>query len=70
MLVALADRLTRTDTPAGFVLGIEGVWGSGKSTLANFVGEEITRRTIAHRIVKFDPWLVGDRTSFLPVLLG
>jgi predicted KAP-like P-loop ATPase len=70
LVVALADRLTRSDTPVGFVLGVEGAWGSGKSTLANFLGEEIARRTTAHQIVRFDPWLIGDKGSFLAVLLG
>jgi hypothetical protein len=67
---AIAKALIEQVNSDGYILGIEGVWGSGKSSYANFIAEEIKRRCPTHEIIRFEPWLVGERTAFLPACLG
>ena len=70
MVECLADVLTVQLAPQGYVLGIEGRWGSGKSTLVNFIVNEITKRDPKHRIVRFEPWLVSERSALLSFYFG
>jgi hypothetical protein len=62
---ALATRISAD----GFTLGIEGAWGSGKSTLANFIVEEL-REHDEHVIIRFEPWLIGDKNALISAFLG
>lgn len=70
IVVALAKVLTTQIDVHGYVLGIEGEWGSGKSSFANFVAEEIKRRSSTHQIIRFEPWLVGEKSALLATFLG
>lgn len=50
----------------GYAIGIEGEWGSGKTTLANFIVTELSKSALAtHKLILFDPWLVGTREALL-----
>ncbi|KZX92208.1 hypothetical protein A3718_12320 [Erythrobacter sp. HI0019] len=50
-----------------FVFGLEGKWGSGKSSLLSKVIDQLQAQDIADKpeIVKFEPWLVGNRDGLL-----
>src|SRR5229473_7391152 len=69
MVIGLAAMLTKRVAADGYVLGIEGCWGSGKSTLVNFIAEEI-KRTPEHYIVRFEPWLIGEKNALLSFFFG
>jgi predicted KAP-like P-loop ATPase len=69
MVAGLVDALTKRLAADGYVLGIEGCWGSGKSTLANFLAEEI-ERTPRHYIVRFEPWLIGEKNALISFFFG
>ncbi len=60
---ALADHAS----DGGLVVGLEGKWGSGKSSLLSLIEEELNERAPTERptIIKFRPWLVGNRDSLL-----
>lgn len=62
----VVSALSRVSAQSGFVVSIEGAWGSGKtSTLAlveALLGQVSTKRPI---VVRFNPWLVGDRDALL-----
>ncbi|AYE85585.1 hypothetical protein B5M07_05275 [Sulfitobacter sp. D7] len=74
----LADSFLLNDLSSGFVVGVEGAWGSGKSSLINMALEELHRKRNGPKIVKFAPWLIGNREELLtqlfsdlePVILG
>lgn len=69
LVSGLADVLIHT--PAnGYVLGLEGKWGSGKSSLANFISEEIKAREQKHHVIRFEPWLIGDKDGMLSLFFG
>ncbi|GLR83868.1 KAP family P-loop NTPase fold protein [Bradyrhizobium iriomotense] len=53
----------------GYVLGLEGAWGSGKSTLANFIAEQLAKYN-EHVVVRFEPWLIGERNALIAAFLG
>ncbi len=63
---SVVSALSRVSVQSGFVVSIEGAWGSGKtSTLAlveALLGQVSTKRPI---VVRFNPWLVGDRDALL-----
>ena len=63
----LADVFLRKDLSRGLVVGIEGEWGSGKSSLANlaFKAVENEREEQRPRIVRFSPWIIGNRNELL-----
>lgn len=69
-VIALAKTLTEQISIEGYVLGIQGAWGSGKSSFANFVAEEIKARAPAHQIIRFEPWLIGEKSAILATFLG
>lgn len=66
---ALARTLAHRVRIDGYTLGIEGAWGSGKSTLVNFVINELKAFPDQY-IVRFEPWLIGDKNALLPAILG
>lgn len=52
-------------------MSIEGVWGSGKSSLVNLLADELRKnQEQAPQIVRFEPWLVGDRNGMLVELMS
>ena len=63
---SVVSALSRVSVQGGFVVSIEGAWGSGKtSTLAlveALLGQVSKKGPI---LVRFNPWLVGDRDALL-----
>ncbi len=67
----LATSLIKQVANHGLVISIEGKWGSGKSSLVNLLAEELeNNREQAPKIVRFEPWLVGDRDGMLAALMS
>jgi hypothetical protein len=64
LVEGLASTLTERVQAESYVLGIDGVWGSGKSSIANFLAEALIK-CANHRVVRFEPWLIGDRESLI-----
>src|SRR5260370_14754855 len=53
----------------GLVIGIEGQWGSGKSSILNLLSDEL--RSVPNvSVVRFDPWIIGDRDAMVTTLIG
>ena len=61
----LASVFLRNDLSHGLVVGIEGEWGSGKSSLANLALRKLDKAENAPSIVRFSPWIVGNRSELL-----
>ena len=68
----LADVFLRNDLSRGLVVGIEGEWGSGKSSLANLALKALENEQENHRlrIVRFSPWIIGNRDQLLGQLFA
>lgn len=66
----LASAFVQNDLSRGFVIGVEGAWGSGKSSLVNLALEELIRQKKGPRVVRFAPWLVGNRNELLAQLFS
>lgn len=66
----LASSFVQNDLSRGFVVGVEGAWGSGKSSLVNLALEELVRQKDGPRVVRFAPWLVGNRNELLSELFS
>lgn len=77
----IAEKMSSTvlshDLQKGIVIGITGPWGSGKTSLFNLISRRLSciKDDISANspvILKFSPWLVGNRdtllSSFLPLL--
>jgi predicted KAP-like P-loop ATPase len=63
---ALAEVVRSRVSADGYAIGIEGIWGSGKTTLLNFVAEILGSEPCAHhKVIRFEPWLVGNKASLL-----
>lgn len=62
----LAEAVRSRMSADGYSIGIEGTWGSGKTTLLNFVADILGSKPHAHhKIIRFEPWLVGNKESLL-----
>jgi hypothetical protein len=81
--IQLANRLSKTliEQPmkAGLVFGIEGPWGSGKTSLLDAVVQQINPDkpnnqniigTGTPAIIRFQPWLIGNRQLLLRSLFA
>lgn len=67
----LASSLLMQVSNHGLVISIEGKWGSGKSSLVNLLAEELkSNQEKAPEIVRFEPWLVGERDGMLSELMS
>ena len=68
----LAHHLAGALRSGGLVVGIEGKWGSGKSSLANLALKHLESGSEEHkpRIVRFSPWIVGNRNELLRQLFS
>lgn len=67
----LAKSLSGQQANRGLVVSIEGEWGSGKSSLLEFLLAELEDETDKPpTIVRFEPWLVGDRKAMLFELMS
>jgi len=49
----------------GLVLSVEGSWGSGKTSALAMIEELLGQDETSPTVVRFNPWLVGDRDSLL-----
>jgi predicted KAP-like P-loop ATPase len=64
---AIVDQAARD----GLVFGIEGQWGSGKTSLINLTAEALAAHgDAAPEVVRFSPWLVGDRDELMHSLFS
>src|ERR1700729_2923823 len=65
---ALVDRAFED----GFVIGVEGAWGSGKSSLLFLIGDELGKspKDRGASVIKFQPWLIGNRDALITSLFG
>lgn len=63
---SVASALRKVSSQNGFVVSIEGAWGSGKTSILALV-EALLTNTSGKRpiVVRFNPWLVGDRDALL-----
>ncbi|MDH5762369.1 MAG: KAP family NTPase [Nitrospinota bacterium] len=67
----LASSILTQVANHGLVISIEGKWGSGKSSLVNLLADELKNdQEKAPEIVRFEPWLVGDRDGMLTELMS
>ncbi len=66
----LAQSFFLNDLSQGFVVGVEGAWGSGKSSLVNMSLDELEKNAGGPKVVKFAPWLVGNRDELLSQLFA
>ena len=63
---ALTEVLRSRVSAGGYAIGIEGKWGSGKTTLLNFIEEALLDgKDSTKKVVRFDPWLIGNKQSLL-----
>lgn len=67
----IAISLVDQASDDGLVIGIEGAWGSGKSSLLSLVEDELGQLP-THRptVIKFQPWLIGNRDALITSLFG
>lgn len=65
----LAASLLAQTTRQGLVVGIEGPWGSGKSSILNLVADHLKKKNPDVQIVRFDPWIVGQRDALVSELI-
>lgn len=65
----LAKAVASNSAQRGFVIGIEGAWGSGKSSILNLLGIHL-QKVDDITVLRFDPWIVGDRDSLVSSLIG
>lgn len=66
----IANVIADKGSSEGLVVGVEGRWGSGKSSLVNLVVDCLSQPTASQPlIVRFQPWLVGERDLLLHTLL-
>lgn len=62
---SVVHALEHVDQEHGLVLSIEGKWGSGKTSTLAMVEELLESQQVKPLIVRFNPWLVGDRDALL-----
>lgn len=64
--------LGRVSEEGGLVVAVEGAWGSGKTSLLHMVEEILAALPGKEQpvVVRFNPWLVGDRDSLLRQFLA
>ena len=68
----IAEAIVSQSADGGFVMAIEGPWGSGKSSLLNLVDHSLSGfdRAGKNKVIRFEPWLVGDRDALLAQLFA
>ena len=66
----LATSVLSSSTREGLVIGIEGSWGSGKSSILNLLCSHIENKVADATIIRFDPWVVGDRDNMVAALIN
>lgn len=68
----IASAVNGIASGQSLILGLEGVWGSGKSSLLKLAENELSKISNAPppQIVRFEPWLIGNRDGLLAYLFG
>lgn len=67
---SLVQTLNQVPGDGSIVISVEGSWGSGKTSVLNMAEEMLLDQRSAPVIVKFNPWLIGDRNSLLREFLS
>ena len=69
---SVVASLQKVTSAAGFVLSVEGTWGSGKTSTLAMIEELLLSKPENERpvIVRFNPWLVGERDALLRQFLA
>lgn len=62
---AAVAAIKKANALNGLVLSIEGAWGSGKTSALAMIEELLGEGETSPTVVRFNPWLVGDRDSLL-----
>ena len=64
---AVVSALDKVSSSRGFVVSIEGNWGSGKTSTLAMIEALLEKKSGKHRpiVVRFNPWLVGERDALL-----
>lgn len=67
-----SEAILRQTGSAGVVFALEGKWGSGKSSMLNLLEDELEKSGQKHAVsvVRFEPWLVGERDNLLSQLFS
>ncbi len=66
----LASALAQNNLSGGFVIGVGGSWGSGKSSLVNLALKRLERADEGPVVIRFSPWIVGNRNELLQQLFS
>jgi KAP family P-loop domain len=66
----IASSLVDHASDNGLVIGLEGAWGSGKSSLVRLIEDELGKRDPKPSVIKFQPWLLGNRDALLSYLFA
>jgi len=59
------SAIKKANSLNGLVLSIEGAWGSGKTSALAMIEELLGQDESSPTVVRFNPWLVGDRDTLL-----
>lgn len=62
---AAVAAIKKANALNGLVLSVEGAWGSGKTSTLAMLEELLSEDETLPTVVRFNPWLVGDRDSLL-----
>lgn len=62
---AAVAAIKKANAANGLVLSIEGPWGSGKTSALAMIEELLGEDETSPTVVRFNPWLIGDRDSLL-----
>jgi predicted KAP-like P-loop ATPase len=62
---SIASVLLSRISADGYTIGIEAEWGAGKSSLINFVAERLASEKYVHKVIQFQPWLIGTKETLL-----
>ena len=66
----LAKVLAQKNLTGGFVIGVEGSWESGKSSLVNLAIRKLEGMDGGPVVIRFSPWIVGQRSALLRELFS
>jgi predicted KAP-like P-loop ATPase len=67
---AIAINITSNVPVDGYTVGLDGDWGSGKTTITNFIVQKIEELAPQARIIRIDPWLIGNKSAFISSFLA
>ena len=67
---SIASVLKSKIAADGYCIAIEGEWGAGKTSLVNFVSDELSKEPYLHRLIRFQPWMIGTKEALLASLFS